>query len=131
MAKQRSESENWPSAIIDQRNRLASHEFPESISMPPGTIVPLAKEGSPADLAFQRNRLASQIAEIDEKLTAGKEPEFKRITADVESANSIFGTSWALVDQSAPVPVSMRKCSACHEAGHNKTNCPTTKAATA
>jgi hypothetical protein len=96
-------------------------------SDPIGAGATVSITDAPSALAEKRKMLAAQIADIEAKLAAGKEPEFRRIAADVESANRIFSTSWALVDtalinQSAKK--SVRKCSACAEVGHNKKNCP-------
>ena len=91
-----------------------------------------AKEEAPSTLAERRAMLAAQIVDIESRLAAGKEPEFQRITADVESANRIFGTSWALVDQAVklePAARAPRKCGICREVGHFRKSCP--KVATA
>lgn len=95
-----------------------------------------AKEEAPSDLAERRKFLAAQIADIESKLTAGKEPELESLRARVYDFNKIFGTSYELTEVSAPsatsaAPRGPRLCSVCKGGGHNKKNCPQLKAVTA
>ena len=85
---------------------------------------------APVALADERKKLLSQVAEINAKLDAGREPELNRLKLEVANFNVIFGANYIVTeDHLKPEPVpSIRKCSACHESGHNKKNCPTTKA---
>jgi|ERR1035438_8945488 hypothetical protein len=81
---------------------------------------------TPSALASAKQKLAAQIADIEQKLTAGKEPEYQRLATQVEEFNTIFGTHIALSPlvavEAEKIP---RKCSVCLQAGHNKNNCPT------
>ena len=78
---------------------------------------------TPADIAAERKSLMERAAELEAKLAAGKQSEFEKLSKLVAEFNGIFNEAYELMIPSTPAKV--RKCSACHQAGHRAKACPT------
>jgi hypothetical protein len=112
MAKQRIEPEELDAILYRGGVPIAT---PES--------RPEVRVQTPADIAAERKSLMERAAELEEKLVAGKQSEFEKLSKLVVEFNGIFNEAYELMI--SPAPAKVRKCSVCHQPGHRAKACPT------
>jgi hypothetical protein len=97
----------------------------------PQSATPQTAQLSLPEIVAERERLARQQQELQEKLDAARGDALATIQHALEEFNAMFGAKYWLTEPAKRkgVPASERKCRNCGEQGHAKRNCPKLMAA--
>ena len=75
-----------------------------------GQCTGIAINEAPVALADERYKLLVKVAEINEKLNAGREPELNRLKLEVATFNTIFGANFVVTEEHLAAEIGRASC---------------------